>query len=480
MDEMTQESAAAAAGISVRSGRNWEHGQLPSEAKKPRTWRTRADPLSDVWEGVVVPLLEADEKRKLQATTVLVELRRHAPERFANDAVLRTLQRRIRDWRALHGPDRHVVFPQEHPPGREGALDFTHAEELGVTIRGALLVHLLFTFRLSFSGWTWLEVAFGETYEALLSGFQGALWELRGVPEIARHDNLSAATRELKRSGGRALTTRWRETMEHYGCRSTRIRPGEAHENGIAEKGNDLVKTALGQALLVRGQRDFDSVDAWQEWARAQVNVSINAPRAAKLDEERRHLQPLPSRKLPEYTAYQPTVRKWSTARVGGRAYSVPSRLINHTVDARLYADHVEIRYGDKLVDSFPRLRGDRRVRVDYRHVIWSLVRKPGAFAGYRFREELFPQPVFRRVYDRLVEWRSERADVEYVRILHLAASTMESRVADALTALLSKGERFDYVAVQTLAAPAAPTIPQLTPKTPDLAQYDRLIGGEP
>lgn len=218
----TQEAAAAASGISVRSGRTWESGQLPSESCKPRTWRTREDPLEDVWEEVV-PLLEADTRRRLRATTVLEELRRLRPEQFEGNGVLRTLQRRMRDWRALHGSERDVVFPQEHPPGREGALDFTSVNELGVTVQGAMLAHLLFVFRLSFSGWTWAEVAFGETFEALLSGLQGALWKLGGVPEVVRHDNLSAATRELKRSGGRALTTRWGAAMEHYGCQSTRI-----------------------------------------------------------------------------------------------------------------------------------------------------------------------------------------------------------------------------------------------------------------
>lgn len=474
----TQEAAAAAAGVSVRSGRAWETGPYPSETKKARTWRTREDPLAGVWEHIVVPLLEQDTGRKLQAKTVLAELRRHEPKRFVTDQTLRTLQRRMRKWRAVHGPERDVVFPQEHPPGREGALDFTHADELGVTIGGVAFVHLLFTFRLSFSGWTWLEVAFSKTFEALLSGYQGAVWELGGVPAVARHDNLSAATRELKQSGGRALTTRWRAVMDHYGSQSTRITPGTPHENGGAEKGNDLVKTALEQALIVRGSRDFPSVVAWQTWARATVDEAINATCAARLAQERPHLEPLPSSRLPEYTMYKATVRKWSTVRVGGRAYSVPSRLINHKVEARLYADHVDVWFGGDHIERMPRLRGDQRVRIDYRHVIWSLVRKPGAFARYRFREELFPRLVFRHAYDRLKQWRGDRADIEYVRILHLAASTMEQRVAEALAQLVAAGERFDYAAVQALAAPPKPSIPQLEPRTPDLTQYDRLIGG--
>lgn len=479
MDLMTQEAAAAAAGISVRSGRTWEHGALPSEAREARHWRTREDPLDGVWEEVVVPLLKRDTDRRLHGTTLLEVLREHDSTRFTDERTLRTLQRRMRDWRALHGPAREVYFQQEHPPGREGALDFTHGDALGVTIAGVALAHLWFTFRLSFSGWTFINLAFGETYEALLSGFQQAVWTLGGVPKVVRHDNLSAATRKLKKSSsGRSLTQRWKSVMEHYGCRSSRIKPRHAHENGIAEKGNALVKTALEQALLVRGSRNFRTRKAYVDWARKQVDQRLNAKRAEKLQAERSELAPLPAARLPTYTEYSCTVRKWSTVRVGGRAYSVPSRLIGHKLVARQYPDHVEVFYGDDRIARMPRLRGAERTRIDYRHVIWSLARKPGAFQRYKFREELFPRPVFRQAYDALVQWRGQRADIEYVRILHLAAATMEERVATSLEVLLEVGERFDYLAVRALAEPPKPTLPGVTARTPDLEQYDRLLGG--
>lgn len=476
MEGKTMQPAAAAAGMSERTGRTWKKGPLPSQTKRPRSWRTRGDPFAEVWDSEVVPLLKADEDGTLEAAAVLAELQRRHPDRFC-DKQLRTLQRRFRDWRALYGPDKEVFFPQEHPPGREGVLDFTHATDLGVTILGALLSHLLFTFRLSASGWTWIEVAYGETFEALVHGLQAALWDLGGVPAVVRHDNLSAATHELKRSGGRTLTRRFADVLAHYGLRSTRIRPGESHENGVAEKGNDLVKSALEQALKLRGSREFESVEAYLAFAREAVDRTLNRRAAAALADERSSLAPLPAAPLPSYTVYQSRVRHWSTIRVGGRTYSVPSRLKGHMVEARQHPDVVEVLYKGKLVATMPRVRGDRSAYIDYRHIIWSLTRKPGAFARYRFREELFPTLTFRAAYDALVATRGSRADVEYVRILHLAASTMEAPVERALAALLEAGEPFDYAAVKAIASPEKPAVPHLAVSTPDLAAYDELLG---
>lgn len=475
MEGKTLEAAAAAAGMSEETARKWRDGPLPSETKRARHWRTRKDPFADVWAEEIEPLLKADEEGTLEAQAVLAELQGRHPGRFS-DGQLRTLQRRFRDWRALYGPAKEVVFPQSHPPGREAAFDFTHATELGVTILGVMLRHLLFVFRLSASGWTWIDVAFGETYEALLSGLQGALWELDGVPKVVRHDNLSAATHELKKSGGRSLTKRFADVLEHYDLASTRIRPGESHENGGAEKNNDLVKSALRQALKLRGSHDFESVDDYLAFARGVIDKTLNRRAAARLAEERPHLRPLPAAPVPSYTTSTPTVRSWSTIRVGSRNYSVPSRLIGHEVEARLHPNVIEVRYKGNVVEIMPRLRGERTAYIDYRHIIWSLVRKPGAFARYKFREELFPTLTFRRAYDALVATRGGRADVEYVRILHLAASTMEATVERALEMLLALPEPFDYGAVKAIAKPEDMPVPQLSIGTPDLADYDELL----
>ena len=388
------------------------------------------------------------------------------------------MQRRVRDWRALHGPAKEVFFEQQHVPGREAAVDFTHATDLGVTIRGELLRHLLFEFVLSFSSWTWADLAFGETFEALVAGLQGALWELGAVPEVVRSDNLSAATHELKRTGGRQLTVRFAAVLDHYGMRSTRIRPRESHENGVVEQRHYRTKRAVAEALVLRGSHDFESVETYAAFVRDVIDRSHNRKIADALAVERDKLRALPSAPVPSHTTYRVQVRRWSTIRIGGRTYSVPSRLIDHEVEARQHPDVVEVYYRGQLVETMPRLRGERDARIDYRHVIWSLVRKPGAFARYRYREELFPTMVFRRAYDALCAARGDRAEVEYVRILHLAASTLEATVERALQALLDAGTAFDYAAVKALASPSEPTVPKVAIPAPDLTVYDRLLQG--
>lgn len=477
MTDKTLEAAATAAGMTEKTARKWLQGPLPSATKTPRVWRTRPDPFVDVWVPAIESLLVEDKEGKLEAKTIFQELGRRWPGRFEKGQ-LRTLQRRVRAWRAERGPDKEVYFPQEHRPGRMGSIDFTHAEELGVTIAGVAFAHMFFEFVLAFSGLRYVQLAFGETFEALLSGLQSAFFTVGGVPEIVRLDNLSAATHELKETGGRALTTRFAAVVDHFGFTPSRIRPGEGHENGVAEKAHHLLKKALDQALLLRGSRDFASVEAYLAFVARVVEEQFHADREEKIAIERAALRPLPASKLPEYTSVRPMVRKWSTISVGGRIYSVPSRLIGHEVEARIHANVVEVRLPgvEKPVDTIPRLRGDASHRIDYRHVIWSLVRKPGAFAAYRYREDLFPSLVFRRAYDSLRSRRGDRADVEYVRILHLAASTSERAVESALAGLLAQDAAFDYAAVKASAQPAEPAVPEVKIGTPDLACYDALL----
>ena len=346
--------------------------------------------------------------------------------------------------RALNGPDQEVYFPQEHPPGREAQIDFTHCNSLGVTVGGRAYRHRLFQLVLSHSGWRYAEVATGETFLALQQGLQNALWELGGAPRVIRSDNTSAATHEMRRSRGRALNGSYAELLDHYGLESTLINAGESHENGVAEQAHYRLKDAIDQALMLRGSRDFNSLEEYAGFVRKVVDRR-NRLVMGKLEEERPHLRPLPPAPVPEYVNHRARVRKWSTIQAAGRTYTVPSRLIGKEVQIRLYAEHLEVYYKGTFVDRMERVRGEKEARVDYRHVIGSLVRKPGAFARYRFREQMFPTMTFRLAYDALREWRGERADVEYVRILHLAATTMETTVDSALALLLEAGGPFDY-----------------------------------
>lgn len=467
------EAAAAAAGMSARSAHTWKEGALPSQTKRQRHWRTRVDVFADVWESEVIPLLERDEAGVLEATTIIAELGRVHGQRFT-DKHLRTLQRRVRDWRAMHGPEREVFFEQQHVPGREAAVDFTDCTSLGVRVAGQLFAHLLFQFLLTFSRWRSVSLAFSETFEALVCGLQDAFWRLGGVPQVVRSDNLSAATHELP-SGGRELNRRFARVLEHYGVDSTRIEPGKSNQNGAVEKANDLLKSAIEQALIVRGSRDFATVDEYMGFVQGLVS-RLNGQAETRLQEETPRLKPLPAVRLPNYTKYDATVRKWSTIHFGSRTYSVPSRLIGCVVEVRQHPDLIEIFYRGKLAASMPRMRGDKTYRIDYRHVIWSLVKKPGAFARYRYREELFPTLTFRRAYDALVDARGERADIEYVRILHLAASTFESHVEAALETLMLRSTRFDYADVKAIAAPEQPAVPDVQIPRPDPTAYNALL----
>jgi hypothetical protein len=477
MTGQSMAAAAAAAGMSERTARRWAGRGLPSAAVEPRAYRTRPDPFADVWSTQIEPHLVADGEGRLQALTLFEWLCEQQPNRFRPGQV-RTLQRRVREWRARHGPAPEVFFEQAAVPGREAAMDFTDGTDLAVTIAGEPFAHLWFEWVLSFSAWTYVELAASETFEALVSGLQGALWMLGAAPAVVRHDNLTAATHELRRSGGRQLNARFRAVLDHYGLESSRIQPGQAHENGVVEQRHYRTKTAIEQALLLRGHRDFPDEASYTGFVRELLERKHNGPAAARLAEERRYLRSLPAAPVPSYTSFTCQVRRWSTIHVGSRTYSVPSSLIGHTIEARQHPAIVEVFYRGALIERMPRIRGERDHRIDYRHIIAALVRKPGAFARYRFREELFPSLIFRRAYDALVATHGERADIEYLRVLHLAATAGEARVATALENRLADGRHFDYAAVQRAVTPPTPTIPVLHLPVPDLAHYDALLAG--
>ena len=398
MEGKKQQTAAAMAGMSERSARKWQCGPLPSETKTERRWRTRPDPFDGVWEEEILPLLQGEAAGRLRATTIIEWLEEKSPGRFSASQ-LRTLQRRLQDWRALNGPDQEVYFPQEHPPGREAQLDFTHCNSLGVTIGGRRYRHLLFQLVLSHSGWRHAEVVAGETFLALKQGLQNALWELGGAPQVIRSDNSSARTHEIKRSRGRALNDNYAELLEHYGLEATLINSGESHENGVAEQAHYRLKDALDRALMLRGSRDFDSAESYTGFVRKVVERR-NRLVQGKLEQERPLLQCLPPAPVPEYVNHQARVRKWSTIQAAGRTYTVPSpgssgRRCRYACTPSVWKCTTRATWWNAW--SGCAVKG--RPNVNYRHVIGSLVRKPGAFARYRFREQMFPTMTFPRLY---------------------------------------------------------------------------------
>ncbi len=466
-------TAAAKAGMSERTARKWrDSGKLPSDPSPARHWRTREDPLEALWPEAEA-LLRADPG--LQAKVVFEELQRRHPGQLQSGQ-LRTLQRRFRAWRVRQGPDREVYFEQEREPGAQCQSDFTDMGALGVTIRGERYKHLVYRFVLPYSNWESVAIASSETFEALVGGLQESLWELGGVPREHRTDNLSAATHELRQSGGRAFNRAYEEFLAHYGLAASRNYPGNAHENGDVEAAHGHFKTAVDQRLRLSGTRDFSSVERYARLL-DEIAGQRNSRRGERLAAEQAALRPLPPRRLPVYREERRTVTRGSVVRVASKAYSVPSRLIGEQLTARLYTDRVELHYGGKLVARHDRALGKQPGRVDYRHVAHALLRKPGAFAQYRYREEMFPSEAFRRAYDKLCEGRSQgHADLEYVRILHLAATTLETRVEAALQGCLEAGERPSFERVRAAAAPPRPEAPEVRIAEPDLDVYDELL----
>ena len=470
-------TAAAKAGMSERTARKWrDRGQLPSESRAERQWRTREDPFAELWPEVE-QLLEVDPG--LQARAVFEELQRRYPGQL-QDGQLRTLQRRFRKWRAQKGPGKEVYFEQDREPGVQCQSDFSDMRGLAITIRGEPYPHLLYRFVLPYSNWEQVMLASAETFEALTGGLQESLWKLGGVPREHRTDNLSAATHELRRTGGRAFNRAYQEFLAHYGLVASRNYPGNAHENGDVESAHGHFKRALDQRLRLSGTRDFSSLESYRG-VLAEIVDQRNGRRGQRLAEERAVLRALPPRRLPVYREERRTVTRGSVVRVASKVYSVPARLIGEQVTARLYAERVEVHYSGELVARHERALGQQAGRVDYRHVVHALLRKPGAFAQYRHREEMFPSAVFRQAYDQLCERRVQsNADLEYVRILHLAATTLQSRVEAALQACLAAGRRVSFEQLRAAAQPACPQLQEalaLRIAEPNLAVYDELLG---
>ncbi len=459
--------------MSARTARKYEQaGVLPSQLKRPRTHRTRSDPFVDDWAWIVGQL---ERDSALQAKTLFDLLGARRPEQY-QAGQLRTLQRHIQQWRALHGPEQEVYFAQMHTPGRLAQSDFTHMNDLTVTLGGLPFPHLVYHLVLTYSNVEAISICFAESFEALAEGLEHCLWQLGGVPQRHRTDQLSAAVRQLDAAGRHDFTVRYQALMAHYGLQPTTNTAGEAHQNGDVEQAHHRFKVAVDQALRVRGSRDFADRSTYERFLQELVRQR-NLTRQARFALEQQALRPLPAVPLAPCRELRVRVSRFSTILVGNNTYSVPSRLIGTTLTVRLRAETVEAYVGTQLVCTMPRLSGRQQHRIQYQHVIWSLVRKPGAFAAYRYRDDLFPTLPFRRAYDLLSERRPERADREYVRVLHLAATTGELEVETALALLLDAGTVPTFDAVRDLVREPQPVaVPHLSAPALDLSRYDQLL----
>ena len=472
--EQSLQVSADKAGMDRETARKYRKaGKLPSELRPAHAWRTRADPFEEVWPWVSQQLSASPG---LEAKTLFEALQRDHPGRFA-DGQLRTLQRQVKRWRGLEGPGQEVFFAQAHHPGRLCQSDFSHMSKLGVTIGQQSFDHLVYHFVLSYSNWETFTICHSESFESLSQGLQNALWELGGVPERHRTDRLSAAVANT--SNLEEFTLRYQALLGHYGLQAEKTNPNSGNENGDVEQSHNRFKKAVDQALMLRGSRDFVDIGAYEQFLKALTH-RLNAARQARLAEEQKVLRGLAPARLEAVKHSEARVDSGSLIHVDRNAYSVNSRLIGQKVQVKLHVAHLEVWYGQKKVEHLPRLRGRKQHRVNYRHVIDWLIRKPGAFANYRYQAELFPSSLFRVAYDRLVSQSALSADKQYLRILELAARENESLVELAIGHLCELGQAMSFEAVEALvltghqaAAPTAVRVDEV-----DLSAYDQLLEG--
>ena len=440
-----QYQAADAAGISSKTAHKYlKSGKLPSQCRVDHTWATRKDPFVDDW-SFVEQMLE-DTQATLEAKTIFEYLQRADPGKYHNGQ-LRTLQRRIKAWKALYGPSKEIFFSQIYYPGQWACSDFTSMNKLNITIAHQPFEHLVYHFVLCYSNWQAGRICFSESFESLSLGIQDALWKLGGVPSLHRTDNLTSAVHKVGHPD--IFTDKYRALSSHYGFESSKTNPASPHENGDVEKSNDLFKKAIGQSLIIRGSRDFDSLEEYEKFLQKIID-RMNQNCHKRFAEEIEVLKKLPNLRYDDYETRDCKVGRGGTFRLLHNTYSAHSRLAGEKVKVRVFADKLEIWYAQRHIETLPRLRGENGHCINYRHIIDRLVRKPGAFENYCYKEDLFPSSLFRIAYDILRETCSIRqASKEYLKILELAAKEDESLVNEALRLLINLEEEVSFEKVK-------------------------------
>lgn len=422
MKTKTKMAAAARTEISVSSAYRIEQGKITGD-KVVREWRTRKDPFSGVWSSVILPKIELHPN--LMAITILEKLQEEYPGEYP-DKLLRTLQRRIKKWRAMYGAEKEVIFKQEHSPGRMGISDFTVLKGTEIRIGGEVFCHILYHFRLSYSGWSFMKVVQGgESCTALLEGLQEALWRLGGSPKEHRTDSLSAAYKNLSKGASKDLTKKYNEFCSHYKMIPTRNNKGVSHENGSIESPHGHIKKRIAQGLMLRGDNNFDSIELYQEWLETVVN-NHNRRNAKEIEFERNYLQKLPKYKTTDFSEVVVRVHSSSTVEIKKVTYSVPSRLCGEILRAHVYQDRIELHLGNDKVFVLKRVysnkKNSRAKVIDYKHVIHSLNKKPQAFRYSQIRNELLPNEKYRRIWNYADKEMTPKDACKFmVKVLYLA-----------------------------------------------------------
>lgn len=471
--------AAAKASISRATGYRIEANSVrPSQSTKSRGSR-RPDPLAGIFDEEVVPILE--KTPDIRPIAVFDELLRRHPQ--LPTRVRRTLERRMKAWRLLHGNDQPVIFRQSHEPGRMGLSDFTHMDKAGVTIAGQPLAHMLYHFRLVCSGFEHAHVVLGgESFVALAVGLQNALWSLGGVPLEHRSDSLSAAFKNVEATTQSDLTQRYEALCKHYGMVPTRNNRGVAHENGSIESAHGHLKRAINDAFALRGSKDFADVDAYRAFI-DQIIGRHNARHSKSIDSERAALKALPARRTDDFERHSVLVTSSGGFSFKRCFYTVPSRLKGQRLRLHLFEDRLELYSGATLVKTLPRApRGQARTHlVNYRHVIHSLRVKPMALAGLVYRDQLFPRDAYRQAFDKLRDSVGERIACHVlVELLSMAHERgIEAEIAAALNCTMQAGELPDIAQLRQHFTPVKQTVTEVKIILPELSEFDALINNE-
>ena len=478
----SQRTAAARAGFSERTARRFNLDPTPPSQRKIHHGRTVADPLEGFWENDLLPLLEKDSA--LQAVTLLRHLQSEHPVVFPDDRIRRTLERRVRQWRALNGPERDIIFRQTPEPGYMAQSDFTNADELQITIAGQPFPHLLYHFVMVYSRWEHVGVVLGgESFTALAENLQQALWSLGGVPQNHRTDSLSAAFRNLTVDQREDMTQRYEAFVGYYCMDASRNNRGEAHENGSVESQNRHLKTAVDQALILRGSRDFACIEDYRRFIDMLI-ARRNKQRASTIQVEQAHLKPLPQRRTTDFTEIVVPVTRTGGFLVKSIFYSAPSQLIGQRLRVHLYDDRLEAFLGSTLVVTHPRARrrgdGHRVHVINYHHVIHALRRKPQALWSSIYRDSLFPRTEYVEAW-KILQRELPRRDacrrmVDLLFIAHEQACEVE--LARLLAADLSLGQVPDPRALVSRLAPRHMSLPaDIAVVHPALDGFDVLLG---
>ncbi len=472
-EEKTFKLAAAKAGMDEKTARKYRKlGILPSESKIERYWKTRKDPFKNVWNEIEQKLVI---NPGLEAKTLFEDLQRNNPGLF-QDGQLRTLQRRIKIWRGTKGPEKEVFFSQIHKPGNLCQSDFTHMSKLDITINRKLFKHMIFHFVLTYSNWEACTICYSESFESLSQGLQNALWELGGIPNRHQTDRLSTAVN--KADNPEEFTKHYSGLLKHYGLKGQKIQAGKANENGDIEQRHYRFKKAVDQALMLRGSRDFDSLDKYNDFLK-KITLQLNSGRQKRFLEEQKYLKRLPQRRLEACRRYKVRVSSGSTIRINHNVYSVNSRLIGEHVKVYLYIDKLEVWYGQKVVEILPRIKGAGNYSIKYQHIISWLIKKPGAFNNYKYRRDLFPTVRFKMAYDALRQNHVLNvANREYLSILFLAARENETLVDDALRYLIDENIEINKKSVERIiqSGQKIKSVNDIEILEVNLASYDDLL----